>query len=376
MNKLSKDDFKSTIDLLDNDRSLNKFIDNVNTVLENGEAIKADFDKVKDHGNKLVENIWKTKIHKQMVLAFQREKTKEENFMYYEINNLYAHSVDGIIKKVSNPKNIDQSAPIVKAAKEIFPDLKFISDTLKHVKSLITVKRKALVEKDNKEDETNKKYLSHKDIITCRENLKSFIVDIKDELESNQFNYISEIAERIKNEITELNGNRRKLYNIYSGDPSTREIYDLVSKKESTYRMNEPVTLEEDSKIKDGIQILSKRKTSDIIDFFISRATEKVAPILFNKNNLDQISHSSYYIRNGILETNLSFSFKDNSKFNLNSQVEYASSKLGKLFLRFPSRFNTVVMPSGNTMKSPSEKNMHDVFLKENALKTKKQKLI
>jgi hypothetical protein len=346
------------------EKSLEKFVNKANEYKESGELIKAEFDSVKDNANRVVEESWSAlrALFRSRFLDHSKV-TPEFEYIDYQINSTYANNVPSILKKMSNNKNIDQTNPDVILANDILKELLPLSEAVRELKTKIVKKRRATVEKEQKKSDLQKSIMSHKDVILCKNFVNDFMSDIRTDLELSQNKYYQSIADKIISENPE-GTTKWDMHKKYAMNPFMRGIADGLTKSTGSYSRRSLVEFNESNVIE--LFILKKAKTdiSSLIDFFVNRVTEKIAPVLADKGNLDTLNRGTYNIRNGIIEADLCFRFKDKSTFKLKSAVEYAMSKNNNLFLRFPSRFADVFLQNGEKMPFPSEENMHKVFMK------------
>lgn len=115
------------------------------------------------------------------------------------------------------------------------------------------------------------------------------------------------------------------------------------------------------SNVEAVIEKKAKQQVDDILQQFVAKNTSKLA-LIAQKKEISDHRVLSNSLRNGILENDMVFKFKDGSSFKIYSKVEYSQSKYGKPFLKFPTRFGDVVLADGTRMKGPSEEKMIKEF--------------
>lgn len=99
----------------------------------------------------------------------------------------------------------------------------------------------------------------------------------------------------------------------------------------------------------------------EILTQFIHKNTMKLGNIV-NKKNMTESRVVNTKFNGVIMENVLFFAFSDGSKFTVETSTVYSVSKLGKPFLRFPTRFKNVIKGDGSSMSMPSEEKMIKEF--------------
>lgn len=118
--------------------------------------------------------------------------------------------------------------------------------------------------------------------------------------------------------------------------------------------------------LKDGAESIVNKMIADnvssIIDSFINKNIMKLSLIFQKKGEPKNHKILRTNIRNGLVENSMAFEFVDGSSFVLESSVIYKTSKTGKYFTQYPTRFTNVKMTDGSSMKGPSEEKMIKEF--------------
>ena len=121
---------------------------------------------------------------------------------------------------------------------------------------------------------------------------------------------------------------------------------------------------------KDVMQNLANYNAEKIINHFVYKNTEKLATIIYEKNNLLNHDISNIKVRQGVIECEVTCVFKDSSRFTAKTGLVLSYSKYGKPFYRYPTTFRDVILNNGERITNPSEEKMEEIFVtKKNTLK-------
>ncbi len=114
--------------------------------------------------------------------------------------------------------------------------------------------------------------------------------------------------------------------------------------------------LNDASKIAAYVEKEAEFNAATAFDGFVHKNVAKMSGILKGRK-LSNITHSI----NGI-DGDMFVKCQDGSSFRMSFRVEYATSKLGVFFARFPTRFHNVVKADGSKIASASEAKMKEDF--------------
>ena len=122
-------------------------------------------------------------------------------------------------------------------------------------------------------------------------------------------------------------------------------------------------TIKDKQKLNQQAEIKAEDTYQSLKAFYISRVADKVGIILNQKNNLNEIIVNNIEAQDTV-EAYLTFTFKDDSQFELSTKVEWSTlpSDYTKQFMRVPSRFHNAITPDGEKHTDLSEKIVQDLF--------------
>lgn len=116
--------------------------------------------------------------------------------------------------------------------------------------------------------------------------------------------------------------------------------------------------------VDDLIIARAEKDADDVIRFFIEKNLGKLASIIEAKGGFETAELVNDSISQGGLEGTIVVTFADSSRFVVSNAVVWHRNQYGTSYNRFPCTFHAVRLPNGEMMKQPSEKRMHDVFVK------------
>ena len=354
---------------------LKSFINKYNEVVEAGELIKAELSGLKDSASRIVEYSFEVMENKIKKISGKTWEDKDSlvSFIYYNINSKNPSNMPSVLKKISNPKKLNQSTPEILLAKEVLAELSVINDCINSCKEKVVVKKKAVIEKKAKEYLQEKMLADHKSVIQCKSYLKSFMSDVHEELVVSRQEWLKRVTDRIISDTPE-GMTQMKYFRAYAGDPEMRQLSGVIKQSNNGRSfMSDSIKFKSDQEIDESLSEIANKQVGELVDFFVNKVASKIGPILIKKDNLKEISRGFYTVQNGMLEAEIRCNFKDNSEFKLRSGVEYAYSVKGTPFVRFPSRFSDVKFIDGSSMAAPNEEKMYTEFTKDGCSLQKKR---
>lgn len=100
----------------------------------------------------------------------------------------------------------------------------------------------------------------------------------------------------------------------------------------------------------------------DIVEQYIAKNTAKLALILQKKGEPTKSTLNRAQASRGAIESSLTLTFKDDSRFTMVTSIVYKYTASGKPFAQYPARFTDVMMADGTKMSAPSEEKMIKEF--------------
>lgn len=190
-------------------------------------------------------------------------------------------------------------------------------------------------------------------------NLLSSAVDkIRSSYEREYRNIFASDINKLKTLISDEISYQKAYMTVKKYPVLQQEFLRLVTRKtDGSFEMAASAT------IQGYIAKRAKDTVDDILAQFIAKNTVKIAAIFDRKNKM--IDHKIIEQKigdGGILNNTMYFKFDDGSYFTIYTKTIIKSSKFGKMFYQFPSRFMNVMLANGNKMSQPSEEKMKKEF--------------
>jgi hypothetical protein len=332
-------------------RYLEKAVTGIQTAQENGELIKKEYKDINEALNRVIYAAYDSHTGtKHMILSNSEREERQGTFL----DKLYWDSPDNgvglakfkrLLDTISKTTIPDIHQPMMEFTIAVTDELIALREQLLPLKDKIVVKRKAVVEKE----QAVQRKLSHDDVTTTKKHLGGVIESIHEEVVAANKRAILARYEIVKNALiaddltVDATSYRR------NDDYKTQQKHFTYSERlgvsvidEGRYLLKDKHTLGQQA------DKLAERIYQDLKTFYITRISQKVAPILSHKNNLADIVTLDLQAHQQI-EAALQFQFKDNSQFNLSTKVEWAAlpSDHSKAYMRVPTRFHALVTPDG-----------------------------
>lgn len=112
------------------------------------------------------------------------------------------------------------------------------------------------------------------------------------------------------------------------------------------------------------LDALANRHVQLVFTRFLMKNVEKLAAVVELKaGDPPAIVLNQAEVNGSVLETSVSFRFKDQSSFEVRNSVVWQSSSLGHYYARFPTTFHDVLLADGTRLTHPSEADMKKVFV-------------
>jgi hypothetical protein len=102
----------------------------------------------------------------------------------------------------------------------------------------------------------------------------------------------------------------------------------------------------------------AEEKAEAMVNAFVQKVGAKLSGIVDRKGNLDTTE-----ISGSLSDHWMTFTFKDGSRFQVQSQIVWKTSVNGVHFAQFPTCFRRVTLKDGSKLELPSESKMKEAFV-------------
>lgn len=138
----------------------------------------------------------------------------------------------------------------------------------------------------------------------------------------------------------------------FSNSPFADPMFDRISRQRvADYPQRE-------------VEAIAAKQAQKIADqsaeHFVSKNKFKLAAFLKHKQIKD-IKVMSMSVSNGVIHSQMRFTFEDGSEFTVQNQMVYGSTQQGTPFVRYPTTFHDVLI-DGQRMSGPSELKIYKAF--------------
>lgn len=326
------------------------------SAIEAKEIINTDFDAVKYYVNMFVDYAYEAAV--QTVYTWnQKYLTLPEELQYLDFPS-EARGVKSFSKKIDKLSKVSKETEMFKAARALTDELMNLNEVMEYLKSVAvkaSVKKaqvKAAVEAE--EVEYNKKFTSHKDVKKIIDLFNTKSADIEKKLFNARLDYFNKV---VANYVAAVEK---------TGKTDPREVFGqdgfslMVMQRLVKYEGRKVYSLATDWK--ESIKHDAAQSAASVVAKFTHKSAGKLSFILYTKNNMKTVELHNVSTSLGSIECDIHVVFEDGSQFVANSSVVLSYSKLGKPFYRFPMIFQSVKLPDGKRLASPSEQKMDEVF--------------
>jgi hypothetical protein len=340
----------------------NKFITSLNEHENSGELIKKEHSDLTGGLSRIKDDVYSILININALVQENGETKLSEALRWdkpYTVTGFkkFIKTLENINSEKDHPEIQEVKTNTLNCTKEM---LEF-KDRVTNLKPLIVKKKAAVVKKE--EDKARK--ASHSDVLYAKEFLGNVVETIhSDIVKTNKTStlnlYNQVIRDLIKDDlkIDQTNyrrGDEAKTYQKKYPYSLIIEVADRTPDDMFTIKDKQTLNQQAEIKAEDTYQSLKA--------FYISRVADKVGIILNQKNNLNEIIVNNIEAQDTV-EAYLTFTFKDDSQFELSTKVEWSTlpSDYTKQFMRVPSRFHNAITPDGEKHTDLSEKIVQDLF--------------
>lgn len=337
-------------------------VDVIKAAFAAGEIINTQVQPIKDHINYFVKAAFDAAIDWDELRGDKEEQFHE---IYGALSCWDLRGMASSYKKLVKVSAASKATKVYKVAVELCEELMPLVKVMDHIKAITvkaSVKKAEAKAAKNAETETyNKKFTDHKDVKKVVNLLKGQASAIEKELYETQLKYLNRIVADYQKH---LKDGKSDYMEIYEKNPQYKfTIQGLVKRVYSKdYSMRAPKVFELEKDWKAKIDESAKKTAADIVDHFVYKNSGKLSYIIFNKNNLKEVTLQNVTVGRGAVEAQLHLVFADKSEFVADSSVVFAVSVLGKPFYRYPTIFKNVKLPDGSRLGQPSEQRMDEIF--------------
>jgi len=337
----------------------------IKSAIEAGEILNTQFKPVKEHANYFVQSAFDATMNWDEVRpANPRDPSPLFDELYGAISVWDVRGMVATKKRLGKVSKEAKATNIYKEAMALIDELWPLVEVLDYLKSVTVMasakKAEAKAAKTAEEGEYQKKYTDHKDVKKVVSILKQVSSEVEDDLYKRNAEWMKQSVTKFQKEAKDGNSDYAE---IFKRDGFGRLIMQSLCKR--VYPKGAKPS-EKHFELIDNwegkLDEMAKKDAATIVDKFVFKNSGKLSYIIYNKNNLAQVTLKNVKVSRGAVEAVLHLEFTDKSEFTAQSSVEMAYSVLGKPFFRYPTRFSNVKLPDGSKMSQPSEQRMDEVF--------------
>jgi len=327
----------------------------IKNFLKAGELIKSEFARTK-RMNDFINEAFTALISEPYFYGGKYENLPEH--LKYDLDrNVALHTIPGKLKKAE--KLLKQGDhPVLQTYIALLNELMPLHNAQKELKGMVVAKKAAKVDEERQKEQKTTSLMNHEDVKRVKDVLIKVTNDLREKVLTTNYQFVLGVIDRWAAQY-DPSDRRTGNYTVNARNPFYREIIAKAQVHKTS--MRDPEELKPD--YKESAREYAKKMTDEVLDHFINKQTAKMAEILYNKDNLKTITLKDARTGSGTIEGMLQLIFDDGSQFDVNNQLVWSMSKLGKVFYRFPTTFHRVKMPDGEYMAGKvSEQRMKDDF--------------
>jgi len=323
-----------------------------------GSINNVDYKEWKFFINRCFEDAWRNLISEKYTYSGRWEQlpndvyTFERQFSYPQL-----HTIAGYLKKANATKSVH---PLVDDVRALFTEMAPLGELNDKLKTMIQKRQPKALE------DVKVKYLAPP-VGTPSAQVLAVLTQAVDTsfqaLLTNIENRYLSIAANHPKKVAEwkpLKDQREySLYHLYmSGRVQAYEAFNILSK-----------ILKADGKTflpdyKAIITKIARQEADDVRTDFLVKNIKKINSIVEKKGDFKSCRSIENTVRIEGFEGSFFIEFADGASFYFVNSVIWSSSKYGKPFRAYPLRFHHVMLSNGEKMSRPSEKRMHEIFVK------------
>lgn len=342
----------------------NGAIPKITAGLEAGEIVNTELEDIKYAVNHYVDAAIKSIIAEPFYYAGAYEKLPRD------LQDLdYPHAIYNIPayqKKLNKISAASKQTAMWKTANALVIELMDLVKVMEffkaHTVKASVKKREAIEARKNAEGEYSKKFTDHKDVKKVSELLKKTASAISQRVYESALEGLNDCVDSYKAKIK--SEGHTDYTKIFERSPYIRFVIQSITERtdKNGYRSDKPKEFKLAKGYKATLEKMAHKHADEVIDHFVHKNANKISYVLYNKNNLKTVTIDNVNVSKGIVECDVNCKFEDGSSFTARSSVVYHVSKLGKWFYRYPTLFNSVVMPDGSKLPGATEKKMDEIF--------------
>lgn len=322
---------------------------------EEGELTATEFKDLKYSLMSGIESSWTNLIRQPY---YHDGKYQQLPSDLYEIGdlNIGFHLATRSLKKARNYENHPLTRDVIRFLEELAP----LGDDVTRLKNNVVKKKKAQVNKEEQQTRKRISQLESKDVRKVRQVLSKITRDIEEDLYNDTVHWLTGFVTRWKKQYDPEN---RKTFprEYYKHNPFGWNLIERVTRRQGS-KINDPYIIK--SGYTNTIEQEARTLTTDTVEHFINKNTQKLAEIVSKKQNLKDIKVIRTNFSAGAIEGTLKLSFADGSSFTVDSKVVTSFSSRGLPFHRYPTTFHDVHFSDGSKMKGrASEQRMKSEFV-------------
>lgn len=346
----------------------------INKSYINGEILQKDFNKLKEPLGYLWDELtqWENPISIVGMVMHQEWAHDGKTELQSRLSD-YPTTRNGANKFIREVKaiikNSSDDTATLKVANDmlvVVEDFQKLNSAINDLKDMKVTKTKADIVKTEEKAKESAKKSSHKDVIAMHSFMSALMSNHREEIQDMfTLRFIADNARIVRL----LNEHDLKI------PRSLRERSEVGY----TYAMVSSVLDDENPshRSKDGVRtanissdkILAERAvkkasdiTTQILEQYLFRVSDKLAPILVGKDNLSEIKCDNLVV-DAAIEAVLNVSFKDGGSFDLHTRCVWAVNPVNPgVHLKIPSTFRNVKDSTGRVQAMLSEKKIQDEF--------------
>lgn len=353
-------------------KKLDKHIEKIKQAIEEKEVLSTDFANIKSAANYFVDAAYETYV--DSVYLHAGKYVNVPNDLYMLTSPRDANSINSYSKKLIKLSETTKDTPMYQATRELTEQLLELYNVMQFLKQHMVKASDKKKEVKNEQEEWLKKLINHKDSQKVISLLKNTASNIEETLYGNYLQYLNSIVDKYKQSVDNGQSDYTKVFskNMFARMTIQQITKRILAPGESTYKeTGKPKTFVIVDNHQEIIEKESRRMAAEIVNQFVYKNSSKLSYIIYNKNNLNEVSIKNVNLGMGYIECDVECKFQDSSEFIANTSVVLSHSKFGLPFYRYPTLFRGVKMPDGSNLTGISEQKMDEVFALANVENTK-----
>lgn len=335
-----------------NEPTLSLIIRIINTAMINGQIPNPEFESLKFHLGRMVDNI----------RFFGKEKSQADlnleailSWAYRLDLNLEFYSpmhAAGKIKIIDKWMKRNSNTPDAIMFRE------FVSEIARLSEAVVALKAVAVKRQPKAADDPTKAYIAPMAKKEAGRKVIAVLTALTNEIKAE---FVAAVKRELVNDVTrafELREDHKayREFCIYNPHINTLSWKCFEKNKQGMpVAWKETWEAELDKEAFDAGEFMQQQ--------FLFKNAKKLAKIVELKDNMTECQQiGKPFVQAGGIRGEMFLMFADGASFNVHNTVKWNRSVHGKMFNQFPTTFHNVTMPGGVPMSNPSEKRMIEVF--------------